>query len=51
MLALTDIQNMVWVLIYLVAGGWVVGLGCVAFLAIREDIRHYREVKYDRGNQ
>ena len=48
MLALTDVQHMVIVLCYIVAAGWAFGLCCIAFLAIREDIRHYREVKSDK---
>lgn len=42
MLTLTEVHQIALVLYYIATAGWLFGLGCIAFLAIREDIRNYR---------
>jgi hypothetical protein len=50
-LALIEVHQIALVLCYIAMAGWLFGLGCIAFLAIREDIRHYKEIKYAKRNQ
>lgn len=34
------------ILLYAIAGWWLLGVACIGFLAIQMEIKHYKEEKY-----